>query len=138
MFFSCDNKTKNLMQVLPPQPTLLFEKDTIVIFDEEYPVSIGIIDSLLLVINRKDSAVFNLIDIQSKSIEKFGQYGHGPEDFINPDFIINNGTTDKKHNNLLLTDVNNNKIISLDLSDIKNIKYDLISKFPPKFTHHRI
>lgn len=130
---SCSKKTENMIQEKLPPITLLSDRDTIIMFDDKFPVWMDIKDSLLVIINRNDSSVFNLIDIKSKKILKeFGRYGQGPEDFIDPDFIVNNATINSEKNNLLLIDVNSNKIMSLQLLDIDNIKFDLISKFPPK------
>lgn len=133
LFISCDNN-KEILTIQPlPSATLLSDKDTIIELDDKFPVWMDIKDSLLVIINRNDSSVFNLIDIKSKKILKeFGRYGQGPEDFIDPDFIVNNATINSEKNNLLLIDVNSNKIMSLQLLDIDNIKFDLISKFPPK------
>ena len=133
LFFSCNNNKEILVQQSLPSATLFSERVTIIEFDDKFPVWMDIKDSLLVIINRNDSSMFNLIGIQSKKILKeFGRYGQGPEDFIDPSFITNNATFNTEKNNLLLTDVNNNKIMSLDLSDSKDIKFDLISKFPSK------
>ena len=68
LFISCDNN-KEILTIQPlPSATLLSDKDTIIELDDKFPVWMDIKDSLLVIINRNDSSVFNLIDIKSKKI----------------------------------------------------------------------
>ena len=89
---------------------VLQSSETILEFDDKYPVSVKIADSLLFVIYVKADTCIDVFNIFTKQkIKSLGAVGHGDNDLINPNFILS-----IDNDKVLLDDGSLKKIVEIE------------------------
>ena len=74
-----------------PEAKVLTDCELIFRFDTEYPLQVQEKDSLLFLTSRKSDKCITVINKNTKSVsQKFANRGMGPNDAIDPEFIVNN------------------------------------------------
>jgi hypothetical protein len=92
-------------------PEILFR------FDDKYPVSISVKDSLIYIIQREAEKRIMVMDINSKQIVySLGNAGHGPDDVLTPLFI-----NSLKEHSVLLEDVSLKKFLTIETDSAAKI-----------------
>lgn len=112
LFFmiSCSSVRDDFTLVDLSKSTVLQSPESILEFDDKYPVSIKIADSLLFVIYVKADTCIDVFNIYTKQkIKSLGAVGHGDNDLINPNFIL---STD--NDKVLLDDGSLKRILEIE------------------------
>lgn len=103
---SCNPVEKSFDLIDLSKPVILESPEILLEFDDKYPVSIKVMDSLLFVIYVKADTCIDVYNMETKQkIRSLGPAGHGPDDLMNPNFILS---------------VDNDKVL-LDESSLKKI-----------------
>lgn len=111
--FSCTSTKNNSDFVDLSESTNLQSPETILSFEDKYPVSIKIVDSLLFVINVKADTCVDVYNIETRQkIKSLGPVGHGADDLINPNFILS-----VNKDRVLLDEGNLKKIVEIEKDD---------------------
>ena len=112
LMLSCSSVKDEFSFIDLSKSTILQSSETILKFDDKYPTSIKVVDSLLFVIQVKADTCIDVFNLFTKQkIKSLGPIGHGDNDLINPNFILS------ADNNKVLLDEGN-------LKRILEIKYD--------------
>lgn len=111
--FSCTSTKNNSDFVDLSESTILQSPETILRFEDKYPVSIKIVDSLLFVINVKADTCIDVYNIETRQkIKSLGSVGYGADDLINPTFILSVDV-----DRVLLDEGNLKKIVEIEKDD---------------------
>ena len=90
IFYSCQ-ESDNAIYTPLPEAKVLTDCELIFRFDTEYPLQVQEKDSLLFLTSRKSDKCITVINKNTKSVsQKFANRGMGPNDAIDPEFIVNN------------------------------------------------
>lgn len=98
--------------------------ETIIEFDDKYPIDINISDSLLFINQIQSEYCFTIVNLTTKKeIQALGRTGNGPEDLISPNFI-----SSINKNEILIEDINLNKRFKAETvnGNIKLVEYNKI------------
>lgn len=89
ILISC-NRSHDMFNHIDLSNSVLVDSNEVVyIFEDEYPVSLSIKDSLLYVIKIKSDYCMTAINLNTrKEINMFGHKGYGPNDLIGPNFVL--------------------------------------------------
>lgn len=111
IFSSCNkNYTEKFHQLNLSNHSIIDSTTTIIEFDDKYPVSLAAKDSLLYVICVKSDTCLHVVNLNTKKLmTSLGTVGHGPNDLINPNFILS-----LNHSKILLDVGNLNKIVRIE------------------------
>lgn len=122
LLFSCNKQNNTYNSIDISNPTTLDSAEVIYNFDDKYPISITIKDSLLYTICTNSDTCLYIIDLRTKNLmTSLGHIGYGPNDLINPNFILS--TT---HSKILLDVGSLKKIIRIDCQQKKfELKEDI-------------
>lgn len=125
ILISC-NLAKNEFGYIDLSKSIVLDSaETIIEFDDKYPVSVKVLDSLLFVMQIKADNCMMALNLNTKeTIASFGRIGHGPNELINPNFIL---STDSF--GVLIEDGNSKKIMKLYQSSDK-FKFVEYIKYP--------
>ena len=108
IFYSCQ-ESDNAIYTPLPEAKVLTDCELIFRFDTEYPLQVQEKDSLLFLTSRKSDKCITVINKNTKSVsQKFANRGMGPNDAIDPEFIVNNYLY---NDSLLLTDANSGRFL---------------------------
>lgn len=111
--FSCTSTKNNSDFVDLSESTILQSPETILRFEDKYPVSIKIVDSLLFVINVKADTCIDVYNIETRQkIKSLGSVEYGADDLINPTFILSVDV-----DRVLLDEGNLKKIVEIEKDD---------------------
>lgn len=111
--FSCTSTKNNSDFIDLSESIILQSPETILRFEDKYPVSIKIVDSLLFVINVKADTCIDVYNIETRQkIKSLGPVGHGADDMINPNFILS-----VDEDRVLLDEGNLKKIVEIEKDD---------------------
>lgn len=106
---SCSSVKKDSIFVDLSNPAILQSPETILEFDDKYPTSVKVVDSLLFVIYVKADTCVDVFNILTKQkIKSLGPVGHGADDLINPNFILS-----VDNDKVLLDEENLKKILEI-------------------------
>lgn len=124
---SCSSKTKNKLSdsntplkiqnaefSTIPNYCLTENVDTLLVFDDTYPVGVRLYgDNIIILTAKSDSCIqiFDKTNLKDKWIT--GRKGNGPDDVLSPSFFVNCYLNDNSNYNL--ADVSNNSIIAVGL-----------------------
>lgn len=100
---------------------VLDSAETIFDFEDKYPISVKASDSLLYVIQIKSNNCMMTLNLNTnKLINSFGHVGHGPNELVNPDFIL---STDNSE--ILIEDGDSRKIMKVyqNSDTVKLVEY---------------
>lgn len=114
---SCNSVNKDFDFIDLSNSAILQSPETILSFDDKYPTSVKVVDSLLLVMYVKADTCVDVFNIHTKQkIKSLGPVGHGADDLVSPNFILS---------------VDNDKVL-LDEGNLKKIleiKHDTDSMY---------
>lgn len=86
---SCNPVEKSFDLIDLSKPVILESPEILLEFDDKYPVSIKVMDSLLFVIYVKADTCIDVYNMETKQkIRSLGPAGHGPDDLMDPNFIL--------------------------------------------------
>lgn len=86
---ACNNLNETHKRIDLSNSILVDSNEVVYIFEDEYPVSLSIKDSLLYVIKIKSDYCMTIINLNTrKEIKSFGHKGYGPNDLIGPNFVL--------------------------------------------------
>ena len=107
---SCNkNHTETIHPLDISNHSVIDSIETIIEFNDKYPVSLAAKDSLLYVICVKSDTCLHVVNLNTKKLmTSLGTVGHGPNDLINPNFILS-----LNHSDILLDVGNLHKIIRI-------------------------
>ncbi len=106
LMLSCSSVKEEFSFTDLSNSTILQSPEKILKFDDKYPTSIKVMDSLLFVIQVKADTCIDVFNLFTKQkIKSLGPVGHGDTDLINPNFILS---------------IDNNKVL-LDEGNLKRI-----------------
>lgn len=126
-FLSCQKQDNATLTPLP-EATLMQNRECIFRFNSDFPVHIAIDDSFLFIINRKSEKCITAINKDTKSIvQKFANRQMGPNDAIDPEFIVNNHFYE---NRLMLTDVNSKRFLEIKTNTADSFRLESAGNFP--------
>lgn len=87
--FSCTSDDNDFDLVDLSETSILQSPETILRFDDKYPVSVKMVDSLLFIVNVKADTCVDVYNIKTRQkIKSLGPLGHGADDLVNPSFIL--------------------------------------------------
>lgn len=116
--FSCTSVDDDFDFVDLSKSTTLQSPETILRFDDKYPVSVKVKDSLLFVIYVKADTCVEVYNIETKrKIKSLGPVGHGADDLINPNFILS-----ADNDRVLLDEGNLRKIVEIAKDDAGDMR----------------
>ena len=111
--FSCTSADNDFNSVDLSKTMTLQSSETILRFNDKYPVSIKKVDSLLFVIYVKADTCVDVYNIRTRQkIKSLGPVGHGADDLINPNFILS-----VDNDRVLLDEGNLKKIVEIGKDD---------------------
>ena len=122
---SCNRNRYSLVDL--SRSATLDLSDVFIEFDDKYPVGIRLKDSIAFLIEIKANTCLLAIDLKHKElIKSFGNYGRGPNELLNPEFI-----TSLDRNNIFLEDNNSLKIARIE-ADLDESLFKVLDsgKFP--------
>lgn len=106
---SCNSIKKDFNLVDLSNAAILQSPEILLEFEDKYPTSVKIVDSLLYVIYVKADTCVDVFNIQTmQKIKSLGPVGHGADDMINPNFILS-----IDNNRVLLDDESLKKILEI-------------------------
>lgn len=106
---SCNLPKNEFSYIDLSKSVVLDSAETIFDFEDKYPVSVKALDSLLFVIQIKSDNCMMALNLNTKKITNyFGHLRHGPNELINPNFILSTDNSD-----ILIEDGNAKKIIKV-------------------------
>jgi len=83
-----DSKSDYAIADLSQNISVLKPKEILYSFDDAWPASVAIKDSLIYIIKVQSDTCISVLNMNTKTILcNFGIVGHGPNDIISPDFI---------------------------------------------------
>lgn len=125
ILLSCNQSPKQFSYIDLSASTPLDSAEVIYTFDDKYPISIRLTDSLMFVILVKSDTCLTVINTNTKEvIASLGPVGNGPDDLVSPSFIL---STDNP--NVLIEDVNLQRIIKIN-TDIDSLKLQDYTQYP--------
>lgn len=111
--FSCTSDDNDFDLVDLSETSILQSPETILRFDDKYPVSVKMVDSLLFIINVKADTCVDVYNIKTRQkIKSLGPVGHGADDLVNPSFILS-----VDNDRVLLDEGNLKKIVEIEKDD---------------------
>lgn len=111
--FSCTSDDNDFDLVDLSETSILQFPETILRFDDKYPVSVKMVDSLLFIINVKADTCVDVYNIKTRQkIKSLGPVGHGADDLVNPSFILS-----VDNDRALLDEGNLKKIVEIEKDD---------------------
>lgn len=115
--FSCTSVDDDFDFIDLSESTILQSSETLLKFDDKYPTSVRMVDSLLFVIYVKADTCVDVYNIETRQkIKSLGPVGHGADDLINPNFILS-----VDNNRVLLDEGNLKKIVEIEKNDVDSI-----------------
>lgn len=109
ILISCNLPKSEFTYIDLSKSVVLDSAETIFDFEDKYPVSVKLLDSLLFIIQIKSDDCMMTLNLNTKKItNSFGHVGHGPNDLINPNFILSTDDSD-----ILIEDGNAKKILKV-------------------------
>lgn len=125
ILISCNLPKNEFIYIDLSKSIVLDSAETIFDFEDKYPVSVKISDSLLFIIQIKSDNCMMALNLNSKKVsDSFGHIGHGPNELINPNFIL---STDDF--GVLIEDGDSRKIMKLH-QDSDTFKFVEYIKYP--------
>lgn len=129
IFYSCQ-ESDNAIYIPLPEAKVLTDCELIFRFDAEYPLQVVEKDSFLFLTSRKSEKCITVINKNTKSVsQKFANRGMGPNDAIDPEFIVNNYLYD---DSLLLTDANSGRFFTIKIDSTNHFQLNGNGFFPDK------
>ena len=124
--FSCTSVDHGFDFVDISKSTPLQSSETILRFDDKYPVSVKVKDSLLFVIHVKSDTCVEVYNMETKrKIKSLGPVGHGADDLINPNFILS-----ADNDRVLLDEGNLKKIVEITQDDAGDMRLKEYIPYP--------
>lgn len=124
--FSCTSVDDDFDFVDLSKSVTLQSPETILRFDDKYPVSVKVKDSLFFVIYVKADTCVDVYNIETKrKIKSLGPVGHGADDLINPNFILS-----ADNDRVLLDEENLKKIVEIAKDDVGNMRLKEYIPYP--------
>lgn len=115
------NKKDSFSYIDLSKSVVLDSMETIIDFYDRYPTAITIADSLMYVIQTKAEDCMLVLNLKTKQIiDSLGHVGHGPNELLNPNFILSVNKSD-----VLIEDGNLKKMMRIGrgADSIKLMKY---------------
>lgn len=129
IFYSCQ-ESDNAIYTPLPEAKVLTDCELIFRFDTEYPLQVQEKDSLLFLTSRKSDKCITVINKNTKSVsQKFANRGMGPNDAIDPVFIVNNYLY---NDSLLLTNANSGRFFTIKMDSTNHFQLNGNGFFPDK------
>jgi len=123
LLVSCTKDTNNLIIL---NNNNLEVADTIVRFADKNPIAITIKDSVMFILCVQSDTCMAVYDIRNNCfLKSFGTKGRGPEDVVEPSFILN---FDK--NRILLDDVNAIRFLEIKQDNNRDFYFSKFSAIP--------
>lgn len=114
---SCTSVVDDFDLVDLSESTVLQSSETLLKFDDKYPTSVRLADSLLFVIYVKADTCIDVYNIETKQkIKSLGPVGHGADDLMNPNFILS-----ADNDRVLLDEGNLKKIVEIEKNAVDSI-----------------
>lgn len=107
------NESKNeFFRIDLSESIIMDSMETIFDFYDKYPVAVKISDSLMYIIQTKAEDCIMVLNMHTKQIvDSLGRVGHGPNDLINPNFILSADNSE-----VLIEDGNLKKMMKIEQS----------------------
>jgi hypothetical protein len=110
---SCKRELSEFIYIDLSEASTLDLSETLFEFDDKHPVSVCLKDSFVFIIQVQADTCIMVLDLRTKQlICQFGIIGHGPTDFISPNFITSLHSPD-----ILLEDGSVKKIMKIDIDN---------------------
>lgn len=115
--FSCQSERDNFIYLNLSESLTLTNPETHFAFNDKHPVSIKIKDSLAYIIQIQADMAIIILDLKTKKIiNNLGQIGYGPDDLLNPNFIL---TIQNNISDIILEESNLKKIVKIEKSEVQ-------------------
>lgn len=89
ILIACNNHNETHNHIDLSNSILVDSNEVVYTFEDEYPVSLSIKDSLLYVIKIKSDYCMTAINLNTrKEVKSFGHKGYGANDLIGPNFVL--------------------------------------------------
>lgn len=130
IILSCSEKKNDVLVEILSYKTLTNPK-TIIRFDDKFPIYLDLKDSILFIINRNSSNCLIAVKLNTRQvIKELGTKGNGPNDVYEPEFIMNNSIINVADSFLYFGDVNTNRLLKVNATDVAKMDFEIISNYP--------
>lgn len=127
---SCSEKKSDVYVEIAGYKTLA-NPETVIRFDDKFPVYLDLKDSVLFIVNRNSDKCMAAVDVRTgRIIKELGTKGNGPNDVFGPEFIVNNPVMDAVDSFLYFADVNKYRFLKVNAMDTAKMNFEILSEFP--------